>query len=305
MAATLTVFTPTYNRASTLGRLYESLRRQTCRDFEWLVVDDGSTDETAELVEDMAAVGEIPIRYIYKENGGLHTGYNTAYATIATELCVCVDSDDWMPDNAVELIIDKWRRDGSDRYCGLVGLDFYADTSRPVAGYFPEGMGECHYLDLYIKNIHKGDSKYVMRTVLMKAVSPMEGFPGERYFNPNYMFLQVGDEYPLLVLNENLCYVDYHSGDNMSADIWAQYADSPRSFAKMRELEMGLRRNDLRGKMRSAVHYVAESVIAGDRRYFGRTRHKGLVALATLPGWLLAAVIKMKTRHKQQAGSET
>lgn len=99
---TLTVFTPTYNRAHTLGRTYESLLRQTDQDFEWLVIDDGSTDNTRRLVQGWIAEDKIPIRYIHKENGGLYTGYNTAYANIETELCVCIDSDDYMPDDAVE-----------------------------------------------------------------------------------------------------------------------------------------------------------------------------------------------------------
>ena len=73
----ITVFTPTYNRAYILGKCYESLNRQTCKSFEWLIIDDGSTDNTRELVESWQAQDHgYTIRYIYKENGGLHTGYN-------------------------------------------------------------------------------------------------------------------------------------------------------------------------------------------------------------------------------------
>ena len=122
--ATLTVFTPTYNRAHTLERTYRSLCSQTCRDFEWLVVDDGSTDGTDSLVAGFIAENIIPVRYIYKENGGLYTGYNTAYANITSELCCCVDSDDFMPDDAVETIIATWRERGGTGYAGVIGLDF-------------------------------------------------------------------------------------------------------------------------------------------------------------------------------------
>ena len=102
MQPTIAIFTPTYNRAHTLGRTYQSLCNQTCKDFEWLIIDDGSTDDTAQLAKSWAKGQIISIRYIYKENGGLYTGYNTAYANIDSELCVCIDSDDYMPNDAVE-----------------------------------------------------------------------------------------------------------------------------------------------------------------------------------------------------------
>ena len=108
---TLTVFTPTYNRAHTLPRLYQSLCAQTSDDFEWLVIDDGSTDGTRDLVAQWKEDDVIPIHYIYKENGGLYTGYNVAYLTIETELNVCIDSDDAMPADAVEKIVMIWKPD--------------------------------------------------------------------------------------------------------------------------------------------------------------------------------------------------
>ncbi len=249
----LTVFTPTYNRAHTLPRLYKSLCCQTCKDFDWLVVDDGSTDNTAELVHSFIAEGVIPIQYIYKENGGLYTGYNTAYE---------VDSDDAMPPDAVEIILSEWQSRGSESVAGLIGLDVDMDGGKPIGGFFPEGMAECYLLDLYTKRIHRGDSKQVMRTDLMKRVAPQVGFPGEKNFNPIYMLLQVCDDYPLLVVNKPLCLVEYQQNDSMSRNIWRQYFDSPRSFAKMRRLEMHLKRSTPLNRCRSALHYMAESVIA-------------------------------------------
>ena len=117
---TLTIFTPAYNRARTLPRTYESLLRQTCKDFEWLVIDDGSTDGTRELVEDWIKEKKIPIRYIHQKNQGMHGAHNTAYRNISTELNTCIDSDDYMPDDAVEKIVRFWERYGSDkcRHCG-------------------------------------------------------------------------------------------------------------------------------------------------------------------------------------------
>lgn len=292
----LTVFTPTYNRAHTLERLYRSLCVQTCKDFEWLVIDDGSTDGTEELIEKFRLENLIPIRYIYKPNGGLYTGYNTAYANIDTELNVCVDSDDFMPPDAVEIIVGTWREKGSQRYAGITGLDFYAGTDRPIGGYFPAQMHEAYLLDLYIRNIHRGDSKQVMRTDLMKRVAPLEGFLGEKNLNPICLLLKACDDLPVILLNSNLCFVEYQTTDSMAASIWQQYYNSPRSFAAQRLLEMKLKRTTRLNNLRLSVHYIAASLIARDRHWFSYTPEK-LKAIAAFPaGYLLYRYILFKNR---------
>lgn len=305
--ATLTVFTPAYNRAHTIWRTYESLCRQTCKDFCWLVIDDGSTDETRQLIASWIGEehltdhfsGQCPsgffISYIWKENGGLHTGYNTAYANIDTELCVCIDSDDWMPDDAVEKIVRCWKEKESSRFAGIIGLDF--DTQgNPLGGFFPDNLHEAYFLDLYIDNIHRADTKEVMRTDLMKQVAPQVGFDGEKNFNPVYMLLQVCDNYPLIVLNENLCIVEYQQDDSMSRGIYRQYVNSPRSFAKLRLLEMNLKRNTFKHKFRSAIHYVSSCLISKDRNWLRNASNKCLVLLAAPFGVILSYYIKTKAK---------
>lgn len=295
---TLTVFTPTYNRAHTLTRLYRSLCRQTSRDFEWLVIDDGSTDGTRALVEGFIGEGLLPIRYVRKENGGLYTGYNTAYVRIRTELNVCIDSDDWMPDDAVERIVRTWRERGSERYAGLVGLDCDARTGEPIGGRFPADMTECCFYALYTHRLHRGDSKQVMRTDLMRRVAPQVGFPGEKNFNPVYMLLQVCDDYPLIVLDECLCIVEYQEdGSSMSRAVFRQYMDSPRSFAKTRMLEMTLKHNTFLNKCRVCIHYVAESLLACEGGWLRRSPCRVLTLCMAPAGWLLSVYIRHRCRQ--------
>ena len=116
---TLTVITTTYNRDYCLHQVYESLLRQTCDDFIWLIVDDGSTDNTKEIVQGWQAENKIEIEYYYKPNGGMHTARNLSYEKVHTELNVIIDSDDWMTDNGVELIVECWKKYGSDKYYGI------------------------------------------------------------------------------------------------------------------------------------------------------------------------------------------
>lgn len=313
--ATLTVFTPTYNRAHTLPRTYESLCRQSNKDFEWLVIDDGSTDGTSALVESWqseqnADENGLKIRYIYKENGGLYTGYNTAYANIETELCVCIDSDDYMPDDAVEKILNCWNgnSDIHDKVCGIEGLDFDIRTKNAIGGEIPLESIQNVFPPVSAKTAiayhytlpHRGDTKYVMRTDLMKTVAPMDGFPGEKDFNPHYMLMQIFDEYPLIVVNENYCWVDYQIGaDSMSEAILKQYVRSSRSFAKYRLMEMRRKHGmSLKRLLKVHVHYVSSCILSKDIGCLKKS-HSSLLSLAMFPfGLCLAAYLLIKTRKQ-------
>ncbi len=323
----LTIFTPTYNRKHTIVRTYESLCCQSNNDFEWLIIDDGSYDGTREWVESLGEkvvnkgmrfdwmgrlqdgedgnhfvikTEKFPIEYVYKPNGGLYTGYNAAYAIIRTELCVCIDSDDYMPDDAVGKIVKVWEnRPMNKGYCGIVGLDFNVVDGKPIGGFFPEGMTECFENELTFQKIHIGDTKEVMRTDLMKKVSPMIGFEGEKNFNPWYMLMQVVDEYPILVLNDNLCWVEYQIGkDSMSQGIWKQYVNSPRSFVKHRKMSMMLKHNTFANRLRNCVHYVSSCVIAKDRQWLKNSPMKVWTLVLAPAGLMLALLVLFKNRKK-------
>lgn len=258
----LTVFTPTYNRADLLERCYKSMCKQTNKNFIWMIVDDGSTDNTAEVSKKwIKKTSDFEIIYIHKENGGLHTAYNTAIANINTELCVCIDSDDFMPDNAVELILDFWEKNGSDKYAGIVGLDFDLDGN--VIGDKLPDIKAVNLIELMTGkyNIHNGDRTNVVRTELYKKFAPMKVFPGEKNFNPHYMHLQISQEYDFLVLNENLRFVDYQV-DGMTNSMLKQYRSSPNSFAEIRKLYLTFENTSLKFKMKHSIHLVSSCILA-------------------------------------------
>lgn len=318
---TLTIFTPTYNRKHTIVRTYESLCRQSNSDFEWLIVDDGSTDGTREWVEGLGEkvektrkqfdwmgrelegedanhfvlrTEEFLIEYVYKPNGGLYTGYNVAYAAIQTELCVCIDSDDYMPDDAVEKILKCWKERGGDKYVGILGLDYDIATNELIGGRFSEDLNEAFFYNLN----HSGDTKPVLRTALMRAVAPQVGFQGEKNFNPVYMMMQVCDNYPILLLNENLCNVEYQIGaDSMSQGIWRQYVNSPMSFAKLRLLEMSLKHNTLKNKMRVCVHYISSCLLSKDTDWLRKSPLKVMTLMLFPAGLALYLLVLWKNRN--------
>ncbi|KAA8997563.1 glycosyltransferase family 2 protein [Paenibacillus spiritus] len=293
MVPTLTVFTPAYNRASTLPMCYESLKRQTCRDFVWLIVDDGSTDRTRELVESWIAEGQVDIRYHYQDNQGMHGAHNTAYELMDTELNVCIDSDDYMADEAVKTILDFWREHGGENVAGIVGLD--ASPAGEVIGTrLPEGMKAAPLSHLYDKHGVLGDKKLVYRTRLIQSAPPYPLFPGERYVPLAYKYLLIDQQYPLLLLNRVLCHVEYRT-DGSSLNMFSQYRANPRGFAFYRKTAMRYSPT-LRKRFREAIHYVSSSLMIRNRRFLSESPNKALTLLAAPLGSLLYFYIQRTSR---------
>lgn len=235
--AAITVFTPAYNRSRTLPRTYESLKKQDCKDFIWLVVDDGSTDGTEDLVKQwQAEQKEFEIRYIYKENGGMHTAHNTAYENIDTELNVCIDSDDCLAEGAIRKILEKWAEVKDKGYAGIIGLDADLNTGKVIGKGFSEGLKETT-LGGYYASGGLGDKKLVYRTDVINSVPPYPAFPGEKYVSLAYKYKLIDQDYHLAVMNDILCNVDYLD-DGSSATMWKQYVQNPKGFAFWRKICM-------------------------------------------------------------------
>ena len=294
--ATLTVFTPAYNRAHTIGRTYESLCRQTSKDFEWLVVDDGSSDNTRQLVEGWIAEGKIPIRYIYQENQGMHGAHNTAYRNIHTLLNTCIDSDDYMPDDAVEKILNCWREKGNDQLAGLIGLDVTQDGN--VIGVpFPEGMKRTTLQGFYEAG-GSGDKKLVYRTDVITSYPEYPLFEGERYVGLGYKYMLIDQDYELAVLNEPLVIVEYQQ-DGSSFNMFKQYWRNPRGMAFYRKTEM-LLAHSLKRKLMVCTHYVSSSIISRNWRFIQESPKKLMTVLCIPSGVALYLLIRYKVKRNSK-----
>ena len=291
--ATLTVFTPAYNRAHTIGRTYESLCRQTCKDFEWLVVDDGSSDNTRQLVEGWMAEGKIAIRYIYQDNQGMHGAHNTAYRNITTELNTCIDSDDYMPDDAVEKIIDCWREHGNDKLAGIIGLDATADGII-IGTHFPDDMATTTVYGYYRAG-GSGDKKMVYRTDVIKRYPEYPMFDGERYVSLGYKYLLIDQDYELCTLNAPLVIVEYQQ-DGSSFNMYRQYWNNPKGFAFIRKVDMKLPQSFKR-KLMLGTHYVSSSIISKNWHFISESPKKLLTIFCIPSGVALYLFIRYKVKH--------
>lgn len=299
MEEIITVFTPTYNRANLLPRAYEALRRQSCKKFVWMIIDDGSTDNTEQIVKEMIDhESEFKIQYVKKENGGLHTGYNTAIKYATTELMFNIDSDDWIAENAIQKIVDFWySQPDRDKFAGIVALDCF-ESGKIVGRKFPEGR--CfNFIDRFISPDAKtyGDCAAVVRTDLYKEVAPMKSFPGEKNFNPDWLLLEIAKKYDLLVMNEPLKCIEYQP-TGMSASIFRQYLNSPNSFAEIRKQYLGFEGSSFKFKVRHTIHYVSSCFIAkkGIKETIMGTGMPALCFCCLPLGLLLSLFIRFRVR---------
>ena len=290
----LTVFTPAYNRRHTLVRTYESLCSQDCKEFIWLIVDDGSTDGTEELVRQWQKQDNgFEIEYIFKENGGMHTAHNTAYESIHTELNVCIDSDDMMAQGAVRKILDKWQKVRDKGYAGIIGLD--ADFDGNIIGKgFPEQMEETTVIGYYTSG-GSGDKKLVYRTDVINQYPPYPVFEGEKYLSLAYKYRLIDQDYKMAVLDEVLCNVEYQDTGS-SNTMFRQYIDSPKGFSFWRKFCMQYPESKKRLWMH-AVHYVSSSILSRNRHFINESPRKVQTLLAVPAGAVLTAYIKHKAKR--------
>ena len=288
----LTVITTTYNRSSCLDRLYESLLEQECHDFIWLVVDDGSTDDTKDKIKEWQDNNLVEIEYVYKENGGMHTARNLGYSLVHTELNTIIDSDDWMAPNAVHDIIEYWKANKENSYAGMITLN--RDPEGNIIGTnLPENVKSCSYKDFWKKYQMRGDKKLVYRSELTKQF-PYPEYVGEKFYPAATKFYMIDKSYDMLIADITTCIVNYND-DSMTRDKYAQYKSCPRSFMDYRKeminIDLGIKEN-----AKNMIHYVMEMSIAKEKPSQDIIKNP-LFYICYLPGKLTYLYI-IKTKKK-------
>lgn len=216
----MTVCTPTFNRAGLLPRVFESLQAQTARNFEWLVVDDGSTDETRGLVGSMRSEADFPVRYFWKENEGKHTALNIGIARARGELFVILDSDDVFLPQAVERAWALWNSiplDQRDAYMGIGCLCAYQqDPTQYLTRPYPFDGLDTTYVEVSTRYGVLGDRVEFFVTKLLRKVAPYPVFPGEKFMPEALLWNRLARQYRMLFFNEVLKLVEYR-GDGLTA----------------------------------------------------------------------------------------
>lgn len=239
----ITVFTPTYNRAYIIEQLYQSLCRQTYRDFEWLVVDDGSSDNTEELFERLKAEADFPVRYYKKENGGKGRAINYGVDLAQGELFFNVDSDDYLTDDALEKV-SAWEATiaGDSRFCGVVGnLGTAPDVTpnRVFAGPYRDACLMERYPE-YSDDPIDGEHAYVFYTDIQKKYRYPE-FEGEKFITPGIPWNRMSNDGYLVRVFNDIIWIYEYQPDGLTMDR-GKFMRNPRGHGlclKEKELFLG------------------------------------------------------------------
>jgi len=202
---TFTVFTATYNRAHTLRRTYESLKKQTFRDFEWLVVDDGSTDNTRELIEGWSKESDFLIRYFYQENSGKHIATSLAVKEARGEFFLTFDSDDRCVPEALEKFKFYWEsipENSRSKFSGVTGLCQYPN-SKLVGQRFPFDPTDSDSREMFYRYKIKGEKWGFQKTDVMKQYACNDLFK-KNYIPASLVWFEIAKKYKTRYINEIL-----------------------------------------------------------------------------------------------------
>lgn len=275
----LTIFTPAYNRAYILPNLYNSLLAQTDSCFEWVIVDDGSSDNTEELVNAWIKEGKIHIVYKKQSNQGKHIAINTGLTMAKGELFFIVDSDDDLTPDAVYNVHEFWmtNQPKSD-ISGIISYRQFRD-GRLVGTRLPENIHKCKLREAGSKYGSIGDKVVIYRTDVMRRFL-FPKFEGERFLGESVMYNQIDDEYDMLVMNARVYNFDYQE-DGLSQDFRKLYRNNPNGFLLQFE-QGGNYTIGLKAKLKNAAHIACLCWHLNKIRYYFASGEK-LIRLMAFP----------------------
>lgn len=249
----ITVFTPTYNRGYIIQQLYNSLILQSYKDFEWLVIDDGSTDDTEELFKSFIAERKIKIYYSKVKNGGKHRAINKGLELAQGNFFFIVDSDDYLPSNALERVSFFTKQiESEDAFAGVSGLRIYPD-GRKVGGEAKYTTLDTDSISIREKFHVKGDMAEVFKTEILKQY-PFPEFDGEMFISEGTVWSRIAQKYNLRYFYEGIYICDYLE-DGLTKSIRKHHRNSPKGTMLFYNEMIRQKRNGLKKRLIAAVNY--------------------------------------------------
>jgi glycosyltransferase involved in cell wall biosynthesis len=223
-----TVLTPTYNRAYTLANVFDCLVKQTLQEFEWLIVDDGSSDQTEALVQQWLGKAPFPIRYLKKANGGKHTALNLGFQEAKGYFTVILDSDDVITPNCLEKFLYHWQAIPESEREGYAGITALCEDQRGriLGGKFPSDTFDSNATEITYHYRLAEDRYGMQRTEVMRAF-PFPEFQGERFLTESVVWNRIARKYKNRYINEVLCVKEYRA-DGLTRSVTKHLCKNPQ-----------------------------------------------------------------------------
>lgn len=277
----ITIFTPTYNRAQTLPQLYESLCRQSDKDFIWLIVDDGSSDNTSELIAQWAKEGKIKVSYTRQQNSGKMRAHNHGARLAQSELFLCVDSDDFLADNAIADIHSAWEK-RERNVCGIIAHKCIVDKAKNTrtARTFPI-KGPTSQFDLYSTG-YKGDLTLVFRTDILRQY-PFPEIEDEKFITEATAYDLIDLNHKYMLLDKALTICEYRP-DGYTANAAKTELQYPKGWALYHNQRAHYFSPTLKHKLRNTMFYIMYSRMAHVQDIYTKSSTKGLLYVLS---WIL------------------
>jgi glycosyltransferase involved in cell wall biosynthesis len=248
----ISIVTPAYNRAGLLPRVYQSLQTQTYRNFEWIIVDDGSADDTGSLVQSWMGAQDFPIRYFRKANGGKHTALNRGVQEARGTLFVVVDSDDWLLPNALEFFRQEWETiRHRPEFSGVCALFQYQDGA-VVGSRFPEDRLVSNAIDLRMRLGVTGDKIGFTRMEIMRRFPFPEDF-GRAYVPESLVWNRIAQEFDTVFVNVPVAVKEYQPEGITDRAALNSFRNPLAYFVRAAELLNGPRRIRFSVALRSCL----------------------------------------------------
>ena len=289
----ITILTPTFNRAHLLPRLFESLTHQTDFDFEWLVIDDGSTDGTSDLFAGKTFLSApFPIRYYRQENGGKHRALNAGVKQAKGDFIFIADSDDWLLPQSVAIVGQHTSAIADDNiFAGVAGLDVF-DDERIVGTGLPQDIIDCNAMDIRYRYHVDGDLKEVFKTTVLQEF-PFPEIQDERFCPEQLVWFRIAQKYKLRYFNTPI-YVAEYQPNGITASIIRVRMLAPQATCMM-YAEMLAYKIPFKEKIKAAINFWRFKVCAPSR-----------VMITALKGgwrWCYLMGMLLHWRDKKQVGA--
>lgn len=291
----ITILTPTYNRADKLPRLFDSLSQQTVKGFQWLVIDDGSTDGTKDYVLGLDPSG-FSVEYRYKTNGGKHTALNFSHPYIKGEYVCIVDSDDYLVPDAVESMLSIISRFETDPQIVCYSFQKGFNTGEPLVKNIPDDPVVSDHIEYRLNGNRPGDCCEVEKTTVFLEF-PFPEFPGEKFMSEGYLWFNIGLKYKTVYINKVIYICEYLEGGLTSSGRKLRIK-SPLGGRETANLYMSAPKLKPKLLLKQMMLYICFGKTAGFKvsSLYDKCCRKGLFVLCYPAGWIMYKVWSRKYR---------